>query len=146
MNLTSLPSKPKIAAYRGYWKDITNQRRYFDQLAHQLGILRRSRRLHCVDISNPLDWHRVSVQQINDHGGSGLLRYYKGSLVQALRKIYPQESWVSWRFSSPHNVPKGSSTFSKDQYLLFQYLKRVSNEKVLKIGSIFLRKRLMSFP
>jgi hypothetical protein len=51
------------------WKDIKNQRKFFDQLALELGI------------QNPEDWNFVHSKDIAKAGGSFVYRYY-GSLMQ----------------------------------------------------------------
>ncbi len=63
---------------------------------------------------------------------SMLNRYYNGSLMKALQAIYPEHAWNSWRFSTRHYVAR-KSLFSKDQYLLFQYMQRVSPDTALKL-------------
>jgi hypothetical protein len=47
----------------GFWKDVTNQRKYFDWLRKRLGI---------QDMES---WYKVSLNQIESEGGmySGLL-------------------------------------------------------------------------
>ncbi len=79
------------------------------------------------EIENQKDWYTVSVAQVVALGAGGLLSgHYKGSLIKALQTIYPEMSWRSYRFFRPLHTPKGVSTFSKAQYVLFQQLKQVS--------------------
>ncbi len=74
------------------------------------------------------DWYFVSISQVLKHGGAGLLNHHKGSIIRALRTVYPEHGWNLWRFSSraPHNATKSKTHFSKSQHLLFQHLKTVS--------------------
>ncbi len=76
----------------------------------------------CAALKIPSDWYSVSVKRLKEHGGAGLLRYHKHSLIQALKAAYPQHSWVPWRFAQPHNVVQGQSHSSKDQHLLLQHI------------------------
>ncbi len=109
------PKKPKFSLFRGYWQDTLNQRTFLEKAASKLGI------------KYPQDWSYVSIKQIAQLGGSSLIRRY-GSLTQALRALYPDQRWNSWRFSqtTPHDVLKGKARFSKMQYTLFQYIQKVS--------------------
>ncbi len=59
------------------------------------------------------------------NGGGPLLNQHKGSLIRALQAVYPDHSWVTWRFSRISTSQKGTPS-SKLQYLLFQYVQRVS--------------------
>ncbi len=81
---------------------------------------------HRVDISEPRDWYRVDLPQVCRAGGASLLAKYNGSLVKTLQAVFPEHSWLSYRFSSPHHVPQGVSSLSKSQYVLLQHVKRVS--------------------
>ncbi len=59
-------------------------------------------------------------------GGAGLLNKYSGSLSRALQSAYPSYPWHSYRFTSPHYLPNGTSPCSKNQYLLYQHVRTVS--------------------
>jgi hypothetical protein len=59
---------PKIGKPSGYWKDINNQRAFFDQLASQL------------DIQKPEDWHRITASMVIEKGGRFIKKYYGESL------------------------------------------------------------------
>ncbi len=85
-----------------------------------------------IYIKNYKDWYYVNIAQVLQHGGQGLLARYSWSLIQALRAIFPQEVWHSYRFSKPHQIEKGSAVFGKVQYLLFQHVQSVSC-KVLNV-------------
>ena len=53
----------------GYWKDLNNQRKFFDDLAVKLHI------------TKPEDWYSVSTKTLLEHDGSFIKTYY-GSLIQ----------------------------------------------------------------
>src|SRR5271170_6889183 len=74
------------------WKEITNQRKFFDWVGKQLGY------------KSFEDWYNITFEDINKHGGSGLLHYYIDSPVNALLSIYPDFDWIIWKF---HQVPRG---------------------------------------
>ena len=67
-------------APRLYWKDIKNQREFFDDLAKKFNI------------TNPKDWSNVSYRDVVNAGGGRLLRYYS-SIYEALKSIYPEYEW-----------------------------------------------------
>jgi hypothetical protein len=54
----------------GHWKDITNQRAFFDQLASKLNI-------HKLE-----DWCHVNVKTVVQQGGSFVFYHYNGSLLR----------------------------------------------------------------
>ncbi len=71
---TSLATQ--IIGFRGTWRNIANQRNFLDALAKEM------------EIKSPSDWSRVRSVDVNQRGGSGLLKVYGGSLVRALSTIY----------------------------------------------------------
>jgi hypothetical protein len=56
----------------GYWRDINNQRLFFEKLAHKLNI------------QNPADWLKVPRKTILAGGGSFIHRYYNSSITQGI--------------------------------------------------------------
>eukprot|EP01124_Arcella_intermedia_P026011 TRINITY_DN4792_c0_g1_i1.p1 TRINITY_DN4792_c0_g1~~TRINITY_DN4792_c0_g1_i1.p1 ORF type:complete len:410 (-),score=76.14 TRINITY_DN4792_c0_g1_i1:20-1249(-) len=54
-----------------------------------------SRHFH---VSDPIDWYRVSSRQMNQVGGSAILKYL-GGLGPALQVVHPEEAWDLPRFS-----------------------------------------------
>lgn len=60
-----------------YWKSEQNQRKFLDGLQKKLNI------------QSPRDWGNITIQNVIDNGGSGLLNHYNSSLFQALQRIYP---------------------------------------------------------
>ncbi len=76
-----------------------------------------------MDIQSPKDWYSVTAEQLHHVGVSSVLKnYYNSSLITALQTIYPEHSWLPWRFRSPQ---VGYRT-SKKQNLLVHYVKKVS--------------------
>ncbi len=113
---------------RGFWKDITIQRAFFDNLAKKLRIFVVKHVIIFVDIKTPDEWKNVSIQQVYQHGGAGLLRTcYKGSLIQALRAVYPDQQWKAWHFSGL-DFQRNHSKYSKHQHLLFKYVQQVRKQ------------------
>ena len=71
----------------GFWEDINNQKKYFDWFENKMNFKDKS------------DWYLITVREIKNHGGSGLLEKYNGSLQYALKSIYPNYEWIPWLFS-----------------------------------------------
>jgi hypothetical protein len=68
---------------RGYWNDIGNQRKFFEEIAKELNV------------QNAEDWLKISATQVKDLGGSGLLsNHYNNSVVKALEAVYPEKKSV----------------------------------------------------
>jgi hypothetical protein len=64
-----------IAKPPNYWKDLENQRTFFDGLASQLRI------------THPDDWSKYTAEDIIQQGGSFIRRYYNGSLSKGKLEI-----------------------------------------------------------
>lgn len=77
---------------KGYWQNKKNQREFMDGLGKDLGFNTKE------------DWYKISKSHIVDQGGNSLLRYYGGSPSKLVQAIYPEHSWVLWRFDA---VPQG---------------------------------------
>eukprot|EP01114_Cavostelium_apophysatum_P021400 TRINITY_DN7453_c0_g1_i1.p1 TRINITY_DN7453_c0_g1~~TRINITY_DN7453_c0_g1_i1.p1 ORF type:complete len:488 (-),score=137.23 TRINITY_DN7453_c0_g1_i1:47-1510(-) len=76
----------------GFWDDKRNQREFMDDLASALELNSRE------------DWYRVTVKQVHENGGGGLLEVcYNNSLSRALAEIYPEYKWTFLR----SRMPKG---------------------------------------
>ena len=100
------PSTALIAAYpehnwllwkfksvpKGYWKEASNLRSFFDDLGKRIGI-------QTLD-----DWyHKLSFDLVTQNGGGGLLNRKK-SPSAALMDAYPEHNWIPWKFAT---VPQG---------------------------------------
>jgi len=76
---------------QNYWNEALNRREFLDAAARHFGL----RSLY--------DWHYISVEQIEEFGGHGLLRNAGGSMTKLLISTYPEYSM--WRFTEvPKNV------------------------------------------
>jgi hypothetical protein len=62
----------KYDPYQTDWKDVKNQRAFFDNLATKLNIQR------------PQDWNRISTKRVVKEGGYFMKYYYRGSLTQSM--------------------------------------------------------------
>jgi len=79
-------------APQNYWSDEKTQRAFMEEISPKLGVKELS------------DWYKVSNQLLVDHGASGLLTRYGGSLSALLAKLYPDYKWDPMRFSQvPRN-------------------------------------------
>jgi len=82
---------PSRQAPKEYWQSLRNQRERFESIGASLNV----RHLD--------DWYNVRKEDVIAAGASGLLAYYNGSLSACLGVLYPNKSWVLWKFVS---VPK----------------------------------------
>jgi hypothetical protein len=60
---------------QGYWKDIRNQKEFFDQLARKWNI------------QNQKDWNKVTNKMVIEEGGRFIGAYYNNSLQQGNRHL-----------------------------------------------------------
>src|SRR5688500_6532157 len=76
-----------------FWSNVENHKAYLSWLEHQLNII------------NKEDWYNISRSQILQHHGSNLLlRYYNGSILTMLQRVYPDFHFLPWKFKQ---VPQG---------------------------------------
>lgn len=74
-------------AGKGFWKNLSNQRSFLDQLGKRLMI-------HELE-----DWYQIHKQDIVDRGGTSLLtNYYGGNLCAMLRAVYSHFDWKEHKF------------------------------------------------
>jgi len=74
-----------------FWKDMNNQRSFFESLAKKLNIKGQE------------DWYRVSFQDISENGGLGLLsQHYGSSPSKAIMSVFPEYNWQPWSFEKVH--------------------------------------------
>jgi hypothetical protein len=59
-----------------YWKDIKNQRTFFDNAAKLLNIQKQE------------DWNSISLQDLSAIGGSFIQKYYNGSIADGTLLFY----------------------------------------------------------
>ncbi len=62
----------------GYWNNLNHHRSFLDSVAQTLNI------------TEPAQWYKVTIQNIRQLGGSGLLDKYEGSLRNLLKTVYPE--------------------------------------------------------
>lgn len=75
----SLKTRPK-----DYWKDIQNQRQFFNDLGKKLNI------------ENVDDWNQVSSSTIMEHRGWWIFNEYR-TVIEALSAVYPEVEWEESR-------------------------------------------------
>lgn len=70
-----------------YWKNLNNQRKYFDWIGKELKITKFE------------DWYDVSPVDIYHRGGTPLLtQFYDGQFTKALMTVYSDVNWLPWKF------------------------------------------------
>lgn len=71
------------------WSLLENQRHFVEWMAKEI-----------LDVQHWTDWYKVTIQQIVDAGGGGLLQnHYGGSPSALLSKMYPEYPWKWWLFT-----------------------------------------------
>lgn len=86
---TSIRSVPK-----GFWQTMAVRRQYLDFVTKQLNVQTME------------DWYNVSGRDVMKiRGGATFLSLYQGSLLLALKSVYPEHKWEEWKF---RKVTKGS--------------------------------------
>jgi hypothetical protein len=73
-------------ATKGLWSNLDNQRLYMAWLGERLGYERMG------------DWYRVTNKDFLRHSGDSLLRAYGSSPSTVLENIFPDYSWLPWKF------------------------------------------------
>eukprot|EP01027_Heterolobosea_sp_BB2_P016812 GEZU01023884.1.p1 GENE.GEZU01023884.1~~GEZU01023884.1.p1 ORF type:complete len:176 (+),score=33.57 GEZU01023884.1:114-641(+) len=81
------PWPPLQTVRRGHWDDVANQRAFLESIREDLGVVHLD------------DWCSVTVEDVMTRGGRGLLKRHRNSLVCALRAIYPERPWKSYKFT-----------------------------------------------
>jgi hypothetical protein len=73
---------------QGLWENIDNQKKFVDSMATELKI------------QSPIDWYNVTKEKIKSFkGGHGILRACDNSLYKLLTHVYPEYSWLPWKFA-----------------------------------------------
>lgn len=71
----------------GIWNNKVLQRQLFDQVASKLNITHWE------------GWYNITIHSFQEVSSStSILRYFNGSLIQALKQIYPEHPWKEWKF------------------------------------------------
>jgi hypothetical protein len=154
----SYPEKAWNSKERSNWKEVTNQRQFFDTLAKSLNV------------NNWEDWYSVSAGQVVRRGGTFIKNYYRGSMIKgnyistnltyklpALKAAYPEYNWKVEPRKNPEDVkPLGYWNDVTNQRIFFDKLARslklesphdwysVSLATVLQHGGFFVRHKYSS--
>src|SRR5690606_34999934 len=103
---------------KGYWDTMENQRLFFDWLADELCIM---------DNTN---WFQVKKDAIMSSHGAGLIKHkYGGSLIRALKEIYPDMRLHSSRFD---REPSEFWETISNQRIYFDYIAEMMQIKVIE--------------
>jgi hypothetical protein len=108
----------KFAAVpRNFWLDIENRRAFFVWLGEQL-------RVSTMD-----DWYQVAPMQVRARGGSSVLnKFYRDSLPEALKDVFPTHNWEDHRFK---HVPIGYWDSVENQRAYFDWFMGAFGMKTL---------------
>jgi hypothetical protein len=70
------------------WKFAQGSQELWEQPKHQRAFLDWLGATH-FDIKQPADWYKVRPAAVRDHSGAVLLSLHSGSLLKAVKAIYP---------------------------------------------------------
>jgi len=105
---------------KGFWTVKENRRRFFAWLFGQP-----------LTLSSMQDWYNISPSIVNQYGGAAFFkRVYGGSLAKALLDLFPEHTWLPWKFSN-HSVEETFWDFNENRRLFIQHI-----EDHLNISSI----------
>eukprot|EP00026_Physarum_polycephalum_P003407 Phypoly_transcript_03418.p1 GENE.Phypoly_transcript_03418~~Phypoly_transcript_03418.p1 ORF type:complete len:724 (+),score=75.11 Phypoly_transcript_03418:129-2300(+) len=82
--------KNKFPRPKGYWKELTNRKLFFDKYATE----------HSFDPLVAANWYQVRGEHLEREGAQALLKYSKGGFVNELLKVYPNIGLDAHLFSS----------------------------------------------
>lgn len=71
---------------KGFWDNTNNQKNYFDWLGQEMGYKTKD------------DWYDITQGMIIEHHGEQFLKKHQGSPPRALQAIYPEHTWLPWKF------------------------------------------------
>ena len=107
-----------------YWEDDKNVKEFIDKFEQKMNIQSHN------------DWYRISVKQIQNEGGSGLLKLYDNNLKLFLNNIYPNVIWNSKKLKSTDKRSRQRWMFIclqrlfKDKQIIEEFL--LSDDNYLK--------------
>lgn len=81
----------------GYWEKKENKRAFLERLAASKGV------------KKPSDWQKITLDDVRDCGGGGLLQQYNSSIHAALRDAFGEEMAQEMRPVRPHGYWKDPS-------------------------------------
>jgi hypothetical protein len=90
---------------KDYWKDISNQKFFFDWVAEKLNFK-----------SND-DWSGITYEKLCEMGGKGLLREYSNSITGALTAVYPNQDFPIWNIPGATPQSFWNSTENSRKFL-----------------------------
>ena len=132
-----------LHAPSGFWKEPANQRIYLDWLATQLKI------------TTLQDWYKVTVDDIMENNGTGVMQYCHSNVYHLLKEAYPEHDWKPWLF---HKVPKGFWNSKENQRKFLDWIGdqmsiktfsdwyKVSYKNLFKLGGKALTDKYSSIP
>lgn len=77
-----------VKAPMKFWRSADNQRTYMLWLADQLKI------------KNMNHWYRVSLHDVLQNYGGGLMLVHRRSIARALATAFPEHEWLPWLFKN----------------------------------------------
>jgi len=87
----------------GTWENKENHKVYADWLGEELNY------------ENIEDWYKTTQNDIHSNCGRGLLAgYYNNSPSQFLKSVFPEESWLPWKFTKVSNSTWKDKQIHKD--------------------------------
>ena len=92
---------PKILSKYGSFREISEQRKFMDNLSLQLGL------------QNKLEWMEVSIQKLRKNGGNSILYYNSDNMYKLLSNVYPEVQWDEGRIKEFELILKQRSTMKK---------------------------------
>jgi hypothetical protein len=96
------------------WTKLQHREKFFNHLMSLVG---------CDTLE---DFYRISPEDIAQYGGKVLLeRVYDGHLTTALQSIYPNHTWLPWKFEQ--RVPHGFWEKLDNQTFFMDWLTRKLN-------------------
>ena len=120
---------------KGYWDDKKNQRDFMDDLGKHLGFTTKE------------NWYLLNMDQVEAHGGGGLIKLYHGSPAQLVQGVYPERPWLIWRFQKiPKEYREGMRNLEEERFKLAENMRkelqiedlsdwyRVSNRQLIPFG------------
>ena len=81
--------EPPTSRQKHYWNSPENQRKFADALARKLGF---------DPLQNPIGWYNVTRDDFIASSGGGLLQQFQSSPYLFLKAVYPEHSFLPWKF------------------------------------------------
>ena len=104
-------------ASQGFYKKIENRKKYIEWL----GKILKYKTME--------DWYKISIKDIKDNDGAGLIEFYNGSIKKILNEIFSDYEWLEWKFNS---VPNGFWPDINNQQKYLEWLGKILNYKKME--------------